>query len=911
MSVISQLMVELGINTAAFSGGIDKATHQARAFAADLKSQFSGLSAGVQGLTNMFGSMNPVIAGVGNVASQAFGMITTAVGGAGGSMGALVGISLGVAGAAAGAAAGLGLLAKEGAEVVHSYEMMSMKTGIAIRDLQMLKAAGSTVDVSLESLQMGFRRFGGAVSEMGRGATAGSSLLRGLGVSAKDPMEALAQLADVFQKMPDGPQKSAMAVLLFGRAGMNLIPILNEGRAGLGKFRDMIDEYGGVIDHKAVEDTKKWEMENAKLAVSWEHLKLAAMPALSTMTEGLSIFLGAIAGAPEQLEKLRYAVAPIFGGDIETHLKPKGGMTPDQQKEKDEDAAKKKANAAKLAADAEEKHRFDRMKSGTEAGAKLEEAKAKMADFTAAGLWKQAEAIQAQLPGLEHAAKLAKERLDYLMSMPETKGKAVDASKMEVQKAYADLVKKGTEATIENSAAEDVATKSAEAVAKATEMHAEKTAQFKKYLSDLIPVWRQAAITSANFKAEGSVESMLDGNIKRIEKHIESLKHDTEASNDIQRAWNKNTEALIPMDLEIAKLTASLERQRAAGAVDPRVEEELKKQVRLRGQVNALLKQENDESAKSVTAKVEKEIGQQLTVMRDKLKEMESGNPFAELDKGIEETYRKATGSTAGYTDALREQFHQAQTNLNVQQAYDKLLKGLGIDTTSNGQRTKEWNAELAKLNASGLQTSNPIAYAMAVREINKEMADAKAKTGGFGDGIRAAFADFNASMKSAGGFMKDFIGEGINGISKNLSDMVVKGKADWKGLCDSMESMLMEFAIKMLMSQLLKKLFGAAAGGSGGGIFGMFGGGKAGGGDVMPGKAYLVGEKGPELFSPGMSGTITPNTDLNGLGKSSFNPTNNFHIHGVTDADSFRRSQSQIMARAQDSMMAAWQRNK
>jgi hypothetical protein len=113
-------------------------------------------------------------------------------------------------------------------------------------------------------------------------------------------------------------------------------------------------------------------------------------------------------------------------------------------------------------------------------------------------------------------------------------------------------------------------------------------------------------------------------------------------------------------------------------------------------------------------------------------------------------------------------------------------------------------------------------------------------------------------------------------------------------------------------MNKLLQSLFGSIAGGSGGGIFGgLFGGAKAGGGDVMPGKAYLVGEKGPELFSPGMSGSITPNTDLNGLGKSSFNPTNNFHIHGVTDADSFRRSQSQIMARAQDSMMAAWQRNK
>jgi TP901 family phage tail tape measure protein len=43
------------------------------------------------------------------------------------------------------------------------------------------------------------------------------------------------------------------------------------------------------------------------------------------------------------------------------------------------------------------------------------------------------------------------------------------------------------------------------------------------------------------------------------------------------------------------------------------------------------------------------------------------------------------------------------------------------------------------------------------------------------------------------------------------------------------------------------------------------FAGGKAAGGSVSSGKAYLVGEKGPELFSPAGSGNITPNDMLGG----------------------------------------------
>ncbi len=50
------------------------------------------------------------------------------------------------------------------------------------------------------------------------------------------------------------------------------------------------------------------------------------------------------------------------------------------------------------------------------------------------------------------------------------------------------------------------------------------------------------------------------------------------------------------------------------------------------------------------------------------------------------------------------------------------------------------------------------------------------------------------------------------------------------------------------------------------GGMFtGMFGGGRATGGPVDAGTTYMVGEKGPELFTPSSGGNITPNHKLSG----------------------------------------------
>lgn len=67
-----------------------------------------------------------------------------------------------------------------------------------------------------------------------------------------------------------------------------------------------------------------------------------------------------------------------------------------------------------------------------------------------------------------------------------------------------------------------------------------------------------------------------------------------------------------------------------------------------------------------------------------------------------------------------------------------------------------------------------------------------------------------------------------------------------------------------------LAGLFGGsvATSNSMGGLLGMiFGGFRAGGGPVANGRSYIVGEKGPELFTPGTSGAITPNNALPRMG--------------------------------------------
>lgn len=90
-----------------------------------------------------------------------------------------------------------------------------------------------------------------------------------------------------------------------------------------------------------------------------------------------------------------------------------------------------------------------------------------------------------------------------------------------------------------------------------------------------------------------------------------------------------------------------------------------------------------------------------------------------------------------------------------------------------------------------------------------------------------------------------------------------------------------------------LKNLIGGLGGSSGSASSSgpAFGGPRASGGPVRRGLSYLVGEEGPELFTPGASGGITPNGALGG------SVTNTFHISGG-DPQAVAREVSRILDR-------------
>lgn len=67
----------------------------------------------------------------------------------------------------------------------------------------------------------------------------------------------LGDVAELFSLLPDGANKTALAVKLFGRSGAELIPLLNQGKEGLAEFDKLASDLGLTLDKetgKAAED---------------------------------------------------------------------------------------------------------------------------------------------------------------------------------------------------------------------------------------------------------------------------------------------------------------------------------------------------------------------------------------------------------------------------------------------------------------------------------------------------------------------------------------------------------------------------------------------------------------------------------------------------------------------------------
>lgn len=153
------------------------------------------------------------------------------------------------------AAAAMAVFTKQSINAADHISKLSQSTGIGTEELSALAYAGDLANVPIEALATSVSRFNRNIYDATRGTGDAGKAFTAMGISIKDANgnlksadQLIAEVADKFAGYEDGVEKSAIAMLLFGKAGAQMIPLLNAGGEGLRQMKEEAKQLGLTID---------------------------------------------------------------------------------------------------------------------------------------------------------------------------------------------------------------------------------------------------------------------------------------------------------------------------------------------------------------------------------------------------------------------------------------------------------------------------------------------------------------------------------------------------------------------------------------------------------------------------------------------------------------------------------------
>ena len=249
-----------------------------------------------EGAVNALGRAIGGLSGTAGKVSGGLKGLAGAAGGLSGALGSLVPLATG---------AGLAAMAKNAIDAADDMNDLSQKTGVSVESLSKFQQAANASGTSIEGV-------GAAMIKLNRNLATGNDgaaeALTSLGVSATDASGKLKstdaimlEVADKFAKMPDGAGKTAAAMALFGKAGADMIPLLNGGSKAV---TDLSATMTGAFAKGADSLNDKLAALQGKLLALGVNIGTALMPALNVIADLVMGLANAFAAMPGPLQAI-------------------------------------------------------------------------------------------------------------------------------------------------------------------------------------------------------------------------------------------------------------------------------------------------------------------------------------------------------------------------------------------------------------------------------------------------------------------------------------------------------------------------------------------------------------------------------------------------------------------------------
>jgi phage-related protein len=258
MATLAELCIRISGDTASLSAALGRAEKHSSDFANNVSSKMKMLGGVIMGAAASFGAFELVKGAIGD--TQALGDAVNKM------------------------RRETGLAADESSRLIFAFEHAGLSSDDASRSFGILAKGLKGVFDEADGVTASTKPIAAILADIGVNAIDASGNIRPLS-------ELIPQLADVFKGMPDGVEKTGLAMQLFGRSGKDMIPVLNQGHEGLKALGDEAAKLGLTFSDKQADDVKKYTLAQRDLGEAIKGLKVKVgmelLPQLTRLSEWL------------------------------------------------------------------------------------------------------------------------------------------------------------------------------------------------------------------------------------------------------------------------------------------------------------------------------------------------------------------------------------------------------------------------------------------------------------------------------------------------------------------------------------------------------------------------------------------------------------------------------------------------
>lgn len=192
------------------------------------------------------------------------------------------------------------------AGVIDDTNKLAARLGFTYGELAGLANAGALVDVSMETIGKATQKAEIAFAKAAGGSTAAAAAFESIGLSVDNlnqmtAAERFQAIAQAISQLPTEAERAAAAVRIFGRSGVELLPMFQQGAAGIQAATAEAQRFGLALSQAQADnvDAMGDSFDRAQQAINGVVQQVVAYlaPAIESVTTQFSDLIGSVGGA--------------------------------------------------------------------------------------------------------------------------------------------------------------------------------------------------------------------------------------------------------------------------------------------------------------------------------------------------------------------------------------------------------------------------------------------------------------------------------------------------------------------------------------------------------------------------------------------------------------------------------------